>query len=71
MTEVAAEHARSLPPLQDDTRLIDLGLDSLGLAVIVARLEDGLGVDPFRASIDAPFPVTVGDFIRIYENAAR
>jgi acyl carrier protein len=35
---VASEHNKPLPPLADDLRLLDSGLDSLCLAVIVARL---------------------------------
>ena len=46
-------------------------LDSLGFAILVARLEDTLGFDPFTASDDVYFPVTLGDFIRVYENAAK
>ena len=70
ISEVANEHNRCLTNIGDATRLIDLGLDSLCLAVVVARLEDGLGVDPFRQIDDASFPVTLGDFVRLYENAA-
>lgn len=66
---VAAEHGRSLPPLTDELQLLDTGLDSLSLAVIVARLEDRLGVDPFGASDDVAFPVTVGDLAGLYEAA--
>ena len=43
------------------------GLDSLGFAIVVARLEDSLGIDPFSSSEDAQFPVTFGDFIQMYE----
>jgi hypothetical protein len=39
--------------------------------VLVARLEDRLGVDPFTTSDDVQFPVTIGDFVRAYENGAR
>ena len=68
--EIADEQKKRLPPLSDDTALLDSGLDSLGLAILVARLEDALGVDPFTANENADFPVTLGDFIRAYENAA-
>ena len=67
---VAREQRKSLAPLADDLILLDSGLDSLCLAIVVARLEDSLGVDPFTAD-DADFPVTFGDFVRIYEDAAR
>ncbi len=69
--KVAQEQKKTLAPLSDDLVLLDSGLDSLCLAIIVARLEDALGVDPFSTADDAPFPVTLGDFIRLYEDAGR
>ena len=71
MAQVAREHGKSLAPLRDDLVLLDSGLDSLGFAVLVARLEDRLGVDPFTAAEDAVFPQTLGDFVKVYENGAR
>jgi len=71
MTEVAREHGKTLAPLRDDLALLDSGLDSLGIAVLVARLEDRLGIDPFTTSEDFHFPVTLGDFVKAYENGAR
>lgn len=71
MTQVASEQGKTLAPLQDDLALLDSGLDSLGIAVLVARLEDRLGTDPFTASEDVQFPVTLGDFVKAYENGAR
>jgi hypothetical protein len=67
---VAQEQKVTLPPLSDELVLLDSGLDSLGFAILVARLEDTLGYDPFSSSEDVFFPVTLGDFIRVYENAA-
>jgi acyl carrier protein len=67
--QVADENSKTLAPLADDLPLLESGLDSLCLAVIVARLEDELGVDPFSAADDVAFPVTIGQFIRLYENA--
>ena len=69
--QVAKEQKRKLAPLSDDLVLLDSGLDSLCLAIIVARLEDALGVDPFNSGNDAEFPVTLGDFVRLYEDAAH
>jgi len=69
--QVAEEQQVKLPPLADELVLLDSGLDSLGFAILVARLEDALGFDPFTASDDVYFPVTLGDFIRVYENAAK
>jgi len=71
MKQVAREHGKSLAPLKDDLVLADCGLDSLGFAVLVARLEDTLGVDPFTAAENAFFPVTLGDFVKVYEHGAR
>ena len=68
---VAKEQNKELPPLSDDLVLLDSELDSLCFAVIVARLEDELGIDPFSLSEDMEFPVTLGDFVRIYEDVAR
>jgi hypothetical protein len=68
--QVAQEQQVTLPPLADELVLLDSGLDSLGFAILVARLEDVLGFDPFSSSEDVFFPVTLGDFIRVYENAA-
>ncbi len=70
ITQVAAEHDKKLAPLTDELPLLESGLDSLCLAVIVARLEDELGVDPFSTADDGAFPVTIGDFIKMYESAA-
>jgi aryl carrier-like protein len=63
--EVAIEQKRQLSPLSDELKLLQTGLDSLSFALIVARLEDSLNVDPFD-SVDT-FPVTFGDFVKLYE----
>jgi hypothetical protein len=67
---VAEEQGKTLEPLTDDLALMDSGLDSLCIAIIVARLDDDLNLDPFTGGDDMMLPVTVGDFIKIYENAA-
>jgi acyl carrier protein len=69
--QVAKDQNRQLAPLSDDLELLQSGLDSLCFAIIVARLEDALGYDPFSAVEDIRFPVTLGDFIRFYEDAAK
>ncbi len=70
-TQVAEEHGNKLAPLTDDLELLESGLDSLSVAVIVARLESQLGIDPFSSSEETLFPVTFGDFVKLYENAAK
>ena len=69
--QIAADNNKSLPPLTDDLVLLDSGLDSLAIAILVARLEESLGFDPFTESDDAAYPVTLGDFITFYEHAGH
>ena len=69
MRQVASEQERQLSALDDETVLANSGLDSLCFAIIVARLEDELGVDPFTASEEVYFPVTLSDFVSLYEHA--
>ena len=64
--QVAREQQRTLSPLSDDLKLLQSGLDSLSFALIVARLEDTLGYDPFETA--ESFPVTFGDFVKLYES---
>ena len=68
---VAKEQGKKLAPLTDSLVLLDSGLDSLCFAIVVARLEENLGVDPFSTGSDAQFPVTLGDFIKFYEDAEK
>lgn len=69
--QIAEEQGKTLAPLTDDLILLESGLDSLCIAILVARLEDVLGIEPFTASDETCFPVTLGDFIGLYENAAK
>jgi acyl carrier protein len=68
MQQIAEEQKITLPPLQDDLSLHETGFDSLAFAILVARLEDDLGIDPFTLAENTSFPSTVGDFVRAYEN---
>jgi acyl carrier protein len=68
--KVAHEQSRKLARLSDDLKLLDSGLDSLSFALIVMRLEDKLGFDPFDASDTVVFPVTFGDFVALYDKPA-
>ena len=69
--QIAEDNKKTPPPLTDDLVLLDSGLDSLAIAVLVARLEETLGLDPFTDSDEMAYPVTLGDFIRLYEHAAQ
>ena len=66
--QIAEEQKVKLPPLDDGLSLHETGFDSLAFAILVARLEDDLGIDPFTIAEDAAFPRTIGEFIRAYEN---
>jgi len=66
--QIAEEQKITLPPLEDDLSLHETGFDSLAFAILVARLEDEVGIDPFTLAETAAFPATIGDFVRAYEN---
>ncbi len=71
LTRIAEQQGKALVPLRDELPLLDSGLDSLCIAILVAVLDDELGLDPFASDQDVPFPVTLGDFIALYEHAGR
>ena len=54
-------------PLTDETVLLESGLDSLGFAILVARLEEELGFDPFVDMSEAVYPTTFSEFVAIYD----
>jgi len=68
---IAADEGKSLPSLTDELVLLESGLDSLAIAILVARLEEMLNLDPFTDSDDIYYPVTLGDFIAVYEQAGK
>ena len=70
MENIARQQRKTLKPVTNDLALIDSGLDSLCLAILVANLDDELGVDPFGAGDGVDVPKTVGEFVRLYEVAA-
>lgn len=51
----------------DDQLLLQTGLDSLGYAVLVTRLEQALGYDPFVLMDEPVYPRTFGELVAIYE----
>jgi acyl carrier protein len=69
--KIVKEQNKESVPLSDDLVLLESGLDSLCFAIIVARLEDALGFDPFSTAEEVYFPVTLGDFIKFYEDATK
>lgn len=57
-------------PLEEGTVLLEIGIDSLGFAILIARLETELGYDPFTLDSEAYYPSTYGEFVRYYEKFA-
>lgn len=54
------------PSLDDETVLLETGLDSLGFAILVTLLDDKLGYDPFTISTEAYYPRTFGELVDFY-----
>jgi hypothetical protein len=69
--KIAVEQNKTLAPLSDEVVLLDIGFDSLCFAILIARLEDTLGSDPFSKGDAGTIPLTLGDFVRAYENPAK
>jgi hypothetical protein len=67
LAKTAAEHGRTLPPLLEEVALAHYGLDDM--AVVVATLEDSLGVNPFGSSERPGFSITLAEFVRLYDRA--
>ncbi len=64
---VHARTSESHELLNDNSVLLETGLDSLAFAVLVARLEKTLGYDPFTLDPNPIYPRTLGEFIDMYE----
>ena len=57
-----------IPNLDENLVLLESGLDSLGFAVLVVKLEEKLEFDPFILSETPYYPQTLGEFIKFYED---
>lgn len=69
---IAEENDLELSPLlNEDSVLLESGLDSLGFAILVADLEGSLGFDPFVMMDEPVYPNTLGEFVAIYEKFSR
>lgn len=67
IVKLLVEDDLPIPEISGDTVLLETGIDSLGFAVLVTRLEEILGYDPFSLMTDAVYPRTLSDFVAIYE----
>ena len=70
LTELFEEDELDVPVLNDDLVLLETELDSLGFAVLVTRLEETLGYDPFSMMTEPVYPTTFGEFVAVYEQFA-
>ncbi len=69
---IAEEHELELSPaLNDNSVLLESGLDSLGFAILVADLDETLGVDPFVIMDEPVYPTTLGEFVAIYQKYSQ
>lgn len=68
--ELLEEDGHRVPALTDDLLLLESGLDSLGFAVLVTRLEEELGYDPFTLMEEPFYPKTLGEFVSLYARYA-
>ena len=70
LAELFDEDDLAVPELVDDLVLLETELDSLGYAVLVTRLDEELGFDPFSTMDEPVYPTTLGEFVAIYEQHA-
>jgi hypothetical protein len=67
LAELFEEDELPVPVMHDDLVLLETDLDSLGFAVLVTRLDETLGYDPFSLMDEPVYPTTLGEFVEIYE----
>ena len=71
MNEIASDNGVELNLHVDyDTVLLESGLDSLGFAILIARLEEELGYDPFTIMDEPVYPQTFGQLVEVYQRFA-
>jgi len=66
LAELFEEDELPMPEFHDDTVLLETDLDSLGFAVLVTRLDEGLGYDPFSMMDEPVYPTTFKGFVDVY-----
>jgi hypothetical protein len=66
---ITRDQNKRMPALTDSMVLMDTDFDSLCFALLVARMEDQLGFDPFSTLEVADLPVTLGDLVALYDRA--
>ena len=68
LKEIASENDVEINTnIASETVLLESGLDSLGFAILIARLEEELGYDPFTIMEEPVYPQTFGQLVEIYQ----
>ena len=67
LSELLLEETGQVTSIGENLILLESGLDSLGLAVLITRLESLIGFDPFTISEAPYYPKTLKEFIAFYE----
>jgi hypothetical protein len=70
LTDLFEEEEIPIPEISGDTVLLDTGLDSLALAVLVTRLEESLGYDPFTLMDEPVYVSTFAELVSVYEQTS-
>jgi acyl carrier protein len=66
--EMLSEAGAPVPArFTDDLVLLQSGLDSLGFAVLITRLESDCGYDPFTLMAEPYYPRTFGELVAVYD----
>lgn len=69
--EILREAGVAVPTqFADDLVLLQSGLDSLGFAILITRLETECGYDPFTLMAEPFYPRTFGELVHVYERFA-
>ena len=67
---ILIERNDPVPALHPETQISASGLDSLDVAVLVVRLEERFGTDPFQNGAFERFPRTLGELADLYKQTS-
>lgn len=70
MEEVAAQTGSELATdLNAHSTLIESGLDSLAMALVIAKMDERIGVRPFQSPALEGMPVTLNELVFAYHQS--
>lgn len=67
ITEVFSSEGVEFDSTMLSKPVMGIGVDSLAYAILVARLEQKLGRDPFTSNPELGYPELLEDFVKAYE----